>query len=54
MKLCNIVPLGRPQSGSVIGCQKYYTCLESKAMRLFGRLKIACHNADILKMYNQQ
>ena len=68
MKLDNFVPFGRPQSGTVIiqlmteldvsnkliPEQQYHNRLESKAMRLFLPLKIACHNAHILKIYTQQ
>ena len=34
--------------------QQYQNRLESKTMRLFSRLKIACHNAHILKIYKRQ
>ena len=69
MKLDNFVPFGRPQSGTVIiqlmtkldvsnnyvpKEQLYQNRLESKAMHYFFRLKIAYHNAHILKIYNQQ
>ena len=68
MKLATFVPFGRPQSGTVIIQlmteldvsnnyileQQYQNGLESKAMRLFLRLKIAWHNAHILKIYNRQ
>ena len=68
MKLDNFVTFGRPQSGSVIILfmteldvsntyipeHQYQTRLESKAKRLFLRLKIACHIAHILKIYNRQ
>ena len=70
MKLDNVVPFGRPQSGTVIiqlmtefdvsnnliPEQQYLNHLESKAVRYFFRLKIACtcHDAHILKIYNQQ
>ena len=63
MKLDNFAPFGRPQPGTVIiqlmaeldvsnneiPEQQYQSRLESKAMRYFFRLKIACHNAHILK-----
>ena len=68
MKLATFVPFGRPPSGTVtiqlmteldvsinlIPEQQYQNRLESKAMRSFFRLKIACHNAHILKIYNGQ
>ena len=68
MKLNKFVPFGRPQSGIVIIQlmteldvsnkkileQQYQNRLESKAMRLFLPLKITCHNAHILKIYNRQ
>ena len=68
MKLDNFVPFGRPQSGTVIiqliaeldvsnnqiPEQHYQNRLESKAILYFFRLKVACHNAHILKIYNQQ
>ena len=68
MKLDNLVPFGRPQSGTVIiqlmteldvsniyiPEQQYQNRLESKAMRLHYLLKIACHNSHILKIYNRQ
>ena len=68
MKLDNFVPFGRPQSGTVIiqlvndldvsnnqiPEQQYQNRLESKAICYFFRLKIACHNAVILKIYNRQ
>ena len=68
MKLDNFVPYGRPQSGAVIielmtelGVsnryipeQQYHNRLESKAKRLFLRLKMACHNAHILKICNRR
>ena len=68
MKLATFVPFGRPQSGTVIiqlmteldvssneiPEQQYQNRRESKAMRYFFRLKIACHNAHILKIYNRQ
>ena len=64
MKLDNFVP----KSGSVIiqlmteldvsnnliPEQQYLNRLESKAVRLCFRLKLACQNAHILKIYNQQ
>ena len=65
MKLDSFVPFGRPQSGTVI-IQVMIELdvsnilipgiaipkrLESKAMRYFFRLKIAGHNAHILKIY---
>ena len=34
--------------------QQYQNRSESKALRLFLRLKIACHNAYILKIYHRQ
>ena len=63
MKLAKFVPFGRPQSGTVIiqlmteldvsnnkiPEQQYQNLLESKAMRCFFLLKIACHNAHVLK-----
>ena len=63
MKLATFVPFGRPQSGTVIiqlmteldvsnnliPEQQYQNRLESKAMRYFFQLKIACHNAHVLK-----
>ena len=66
MKLENFVPFGRPHSGTVIILvmtelnvsnnqipeQQYQDRLNSKAMRYFSRLKIACHNAHTLKIYN--
>ena len=68
MKLDNFIPYGRPQYGTVsiqlmteldvsnkgIPEQQYQNRLESKAMRLFLRLKIACHNAHNLKIHNRQ
>ena len=64
MKLDNFVPFGRPQSGTVILQlmtefdvsanfmeKQYQNSLECKPMRFF-QLKIACHNAHILKIYN--
>ena len=68
MKLDNFVPFDRSQSGKVIiqvlieldvsnnyiPEQQYQNRLERKAMRLFLRLKIACHNTYVLKIYNQQ
>ena len=68
MKLDNFVSFGRQQSGTVviqlmteldvsnklIMEQQYHNRLESKAMRLFLRLEIACHNVHILKIYTQQ
>ena len=68
MKFDNFVPFGRPQSGTVIiqsmteldvsnhliPEQQYQNHLKSKTMRYFFRLKIACHNAHILKIYNRQ
>ena len=68
MKLDNVVPFGRPQSGTVIiqlmteldvsnnqiPEQQYQNRIESKAMPYFFRLKIACHNAHILEIYNLQ
>ena len=68
MKLDNFVTFGRPQSGTMtikllteldvsnelILEQQYQIRLESKRMRLFLRLKIASHNAHILKIYKQQ
>ena len=41
-------------SNNLIPEQQYQNRLESKAMRYFFRLKIACHNAHILKIYIQQ
>ena len=41
-------------SNSKLPEQKYQTRLESKAIHLFLRLKMACHNAHILKIYNRQ
>ena len=68
MKLDNFVPFGRPQSGTVIiqlmtefhasynliPGQQYLNRLESKAVCSYFRLKIACHNVHILKIYSQQ
>ena len=68
MKLDNFVPFDRPQSGTfiiqlmtelevsnnLIQEQQYQNRLERKAMRSFFRLKITCHNAHILKIYNRQ
>ena len=68
MKLDNFVPFSRPQSGTVIiqlmteldvsnnyiAEQQYQSRLESKVMRYFFRLEIACHNAHILKIYVRQ
>ena len=68
MKLDTFVPFGRPQFGTVIiqlmteldvsniliPEQLNQNRLESKAMCYFFRLKIACHNAHILKIYNRQ
>ena len=68
MKLDNFVLFCRPQSGTVIiqlmteldvsynsiPEQQYLNRLESKAVCYFFRLKIACHNAHFLKIYNQQ
>ena len=68
MNLDNYVPFGRPQSDTVIMQlmtkldvssnwipeKQYQNRLESKAMRYFFGLKVACHNAHILKMYNRQ
>ena len=66
MKLDNFVPFGWPQSGTAIiqlmteldvsniPEHQYLNRLESKAVRYFFRLKIACHNAHILKIYNRQ
>ena len=68
MKLDNFVPFCRPQSGTVIiqlmteldvsnnliPEQQYLNRLESKAVRYLFRLKIACHNAHILKIYSRQ
>ena len=68
MKLDNFVPFGRPQYGTVI--IKLMTELNvSKKLNtrtaipkpfrkqsnaLFFRLKLACHNAHILNIYNRQ
>ena len=41
-------------SNSVIPEQQYKRRLEYKGKRLFLQLKIACHNASILKIYNRQ
>ena len=41
-------------SDNEIPKQQYQNHIESKAMRYFFRLKIACHNAHILKIYNRQ
>ena len=65
MKLDNFVPFGRPHDGGVITqfmskldvsnnlipVHQYQNRLESKEMRISLRLKIACHNAHILKIY---
>ena len=66
MKLDNFEPFSRPHSGSVIMQlmtkldvsnkeileQLYQNSLECKAMGLILRLKIRCHNAHTLKIYN--
>ena len=41
-------------SNSVIPEQKYKHRLEYTGKHLFLRLKIACHNACVLKIYNWQ
>ena len=41
-------------SNSVIPEQLYNHRLEYKGKRLFLQLKLACHNACILKTYNRQ
>ena len=41
-------------SNSVIPEQRYNYCLEYKGKCLFLQLKLACHNACILKIYNRQ
>ena len=41
-------------SNSVIPEQQYMPRLEHKGKRLFLQLKIACHNANILKIHNRQ
>ena len=40
-------------SNKYIPEQQYQNRLDSKAMRLFLCLKIDCHNAHILKIYNR-
>ena len=56
MKLDNFVPFGRPQSGTVI--IQLMTELDVPnnyipEQQYQNRLKIACHNAAILKIYNR-
>ena len=66
MKLDNLLTFGSPQPGKLIiqsmteldvsnkqiPKQQYQNRLKSKAMRLFLRLKISCHNAHILEYIN--
>ena len=68
IELNNFVPFCRPSYGkvrmqtmikcvnsnSVIPEQQYNHHLEYKGKRLFLQLKLACHNACILKIYNRQ
>ena len=68
MELNNFVPFCRPSYGqvimqamiefvnsnSVIPEQQYHHRLEYKGKHSFLQLKLACHNACILKIYNRQ
>ena len=68
MKVNDFIKFGRPQSGTMIiqlltelnvsnqkiREQQYHNRLQSKTMRLFLRLKIACHNAHILRIFKRQ